>query len=174
MTSPAKKKPARRPDWKRSGIGPHTSATFDYTLDFAATDYRAHPELYRVGRGEEGVLLVEPYKGEVLPHWRFKTQAEARKSAAAIRRLYRGYKAAGDFVGMDMARKFLQMGYTRARRYANHTGGRKYAADGTVLPYRNDPVKAEAAALFKAAWAAVKADPAYVRMKAAHLERYGK
>ena len=27
---------------------------------------------------------------------------------------------------MDMARKFLEMGFTRARRYANHSSGRKY------------------------------------------------
>jgi Domain of unknown function (DUF4385) len=174
MTRSPKQKSSRKPDRKRSGVGPHTSPTFDYTLAFATTDFRKHPELYRVGRGEEGVLLVEPYKGEILPHWRFKTPAVARKSAAAIRRLYRAYKAAGDFVGMDMARKFLQMGYTRARRYANHRGGKKYAADGSVLPFTNDPVKAEAAAVFKTAWETVKADPAYVRMKAAHLERYGK
>ena len=50
------------------------------------------------------------------------------------------YKARGDFVGMDMARKFLQMGYTRSRRYANHKGGRKYAEDGeTILPSRTIP-----------------------------------
>ena len=29
-----------------------------------------------------------------------------------------------------MARKFLQMGMTRAKRYANHKGGRKYGAGG--------------------------------------------
>ncbi len=46
---------------------------FDYALDFDETDFRAHPELYRVGRGEQGVLLVEPYKGEILTHWHFKT-----------------------------------------------------------------------------------------------------
>jgi len=51
---------------------------FDYTLDFKRTDFRAHPELYRVGRGEQGVLLVEPYKGEIPPYWRFKTLASAR------------------------------------------------------------------------------------------------
>ena len=27
---------------------------------------------------------------------------------------------------MDMTRKFLQMGMTRAKRYANHKGGKKY------------------------------------------------
>ena len=74
--------------------------------------------------------MVEPYKSELLPLWRFATVAAARKSAAAIGKRFRAYLRAGDFVGADMARKFLQMGYTRARRYANHAGGRKYAADG--------------------------------------------
>jgi hypothetical protein len=35
---------------------------FDYTLDFNKIDFRKQPELYRVGKGEQGVLLVEPYK----------------------------------------------------------------------------------------------------------------
>lgn len=39
------------------------------------------------------------------------------------------YKLEGDFVGMDMARKFLQMGYPRSRRYTNHKSGRKYLKD---------------------------------------------
>lgn len=30
---------------------------------------------------------------------------------------------------MDMARKFLQMGYTRSRRYANYKGGKKFDKD---------------------------------------------
>ena len=60
------------------------AAPFDYSLDFKNTDFREQPELYRVGKGEQGVLLVEPYKGEILPHWRFKTVAEAKKSSAKI------------------------------------------------------------------------------------------
>jgi len=95
-------------------------APFDYFLDFATIDFREHPELYRVGRGEQGVLLVEPYKSELLPHWRFRTPELARASAQHIYAQFLAYKAAHDFVGMDMARKFLQMGYTRGRRYANH------------------------------------------------------
>jgi hypothetical protein len=55
---------------------------FDYTLDFKTIDFRGRPDLYRVGKGEQGVLLVEPYKSEILPHWRFKTVAEAKKSSA--------------------------------------------------------------------------------------------
>src|SRR6476620_4754088 len=99
---------------------------FDYNLDFKTTDFRQHPELYRIGKGEQGVLLVEPYKSEILPHWRFKTVAQAQKSSAKIYKLFLAYLKADDFPGADMARKFLQMGWTRARRYANHKSGRKY------------------------------------------------
>jgi len=81
---------------------------FDYSLDYSSLDIRRRPELYRVGRGEQGVLLVEPYKSEILPHWRFRSLPEARTSAAAIYRLYQQYSRSRDFVGMDMARKFLQ------------------------------------------------------------------
>ena len=40
--------------------------------------------------------------------------------------MYRGFRALRDFIGMDMCRKFLEMGFTRARRYANHKNGKKY------------------------------------------------
>jgi hypothetical protein len=68
---------------------------------------RHHPELYRIGKGEQGVLLVEPYKGEILPHWRFRTVAEAKKSSATIYKLFLAYLKAKNFPGADMARKFL-------------------------------------------------------------------
>ena len=90
---------------------------FDYDLDFTKIDFRQHPELYRIGRGAQGVLMVQPYKSEILLFWRFKTVAEAQESAEKIYSLFIAYKQAEDFVGMDMARKFLQRGYTRARRY---------------------------------------------------------
>lgn len=142
---------------------------FDYTVDFKSVDFREHPEQYRIGKGEQGVLSVEPYKSEILPHWRFRTPEVARESAAKIFALYEDYKAGGDFVGMDMARKFLQMGYTRARRYANHPGGRKYAPGmREVLPFHEDATKAEAATIFRERWEAVKADPEYQRKAKEH------
>jgi hypothetical protein len=95
------------------------------------------------------VLLIEPYKSEILPHWRFKTVAEAKKSSAYIYKMFLCYLKANDFAGADMARKFLQMDWTRARRYANHKGGRKYdKATGEELPKCQDAEKAEAAAVF--------------------------
>ncbi|WP_159882016.1 DUF4385 domain-containing protein [Paenibacillus puerhi] len=147
--------------------------TFDYTLDYKHINMREHPERYTIGRGEQGVLMVEPYKSEILPYWRFKTPDIARESAEHIYRMFLAYKQAGDFVGMDMARKFLQMGYTRARRYTHHKGGRKFStSDGSLLPYLKDPVKAESAAIFKAKWEEAKADKDYVRMKREHRKKY--
>jgi hypothetical protein len=147
---------------------------FDYTLDFKTIDFRSHPELYRIGKGEQGVLLVEPYKSEILPHWRFKTPEIAVQSAQKIYTLFLAYKAQCDFVGMDMALKFLQMGYTRSRRYANHKSGRKYTKDTKiVLPREEDPIKAESAKIFYAMWQLVKTDPDYLSEIDRHERQYG-
>jgi hypothetical protein len=147
--------------------------TFDYSLDFKTTNFRKHPELYRVGKGEQGVLLVEPYKSEILPYWRFKTPAIARSSANKIYKMFLDYKANDDFVGMDMARKFLQMGYTRSRRYANHKSGRKYKEGrGQVLEREEDPVKAESARIFYEKWKMAREDKTYLEMKRRHREQY--
>ena len=67
--------------------------------------------------------MVQPYKSELLPLWRFRTPEVATTSAAALLEKFYAYRVAGDFVGMDMARKYLQMGWTRSRRYADHKGG---------------------------------------------------
>ena len=146
---------------------------FDYEQDFKTIDFRQHPELYQVGRGEQGVLMVEPYKSEILPHWRFRTVPIAQASAAKLMELFEGYRAQDDFVGMDMTRKFIQMGYTRARRYSNHKGGRKYDADGNELPRGFDEEKAAAAAIFKGYWDRLREDEDYLARKQAHQKRYG-
>jgi len=140
--------------------------------DTSGVDYRAHPERYRVGLGEQGVFEVEPYKGELLPLWRFRTPAIARESARSIFERFETYRAQGDFVGMDMARKFLQMGYTRSRRYANHQGGRKYhPTTGEPLELPGDPTKAESASIFGEYWFRARTDPEYLRLKAIHRGR---
>ena len=36
-------------------------------------DYRDNPLEYRIGRGQQGVLICEPYKSELYPLWKFKT-----------------------------------------------------------------------------------------------------
>ncbi len=144
------------------------------TISISATiDFREHPERYRIGKGEQGVLLVEPYKSELLPLWRFRTPEIARESADALYARFLAYGQAGDFVGMDMARKFIQMGFTRARRYANHKSGRKWNDDRSeVLPREDDPVKAESAAIFYEMWVKAREDATYLALRARHLERH--
>lgn len=172
-----------------------------YSQEFDKIDFRANPELYRVGRGEQGVLSVEPYKSEILPHWRFRTPEIAAESSAKIYQMFLDYLEQDDFVGADMARKFLQMGFTRARRYANHKSGRKYSSEDKedaeipesippfkdpknvehyiksrtkkVLPLDPDPEKARAAEIFYEKYEQAKDNPQYVRLKRAWQEKYG-
>jgi hypothetical protein len=98
-STPRGKQEEEEPTTKRAKKKAATAGTFDYTLDFKSIDMRQHPELYRVGRGEQGVLSVEPYKSEILPHWRFRTPDVAAASADAILALYRDYKQRDDFIG---------------------------------------------------------------------------
>ncbi|KAJ3019150.1 hypothetical protein HKX48_002341 [Thoreauomyces humboldtii] len=145
---------------------------------YKSLDLRSNPELYRVGRGEEGVLSVEPYKSELLPHWRFKTPQLAEKSSETLLFRFHGYLAKDDFVGADMARKFVQMGYSRSLRYAYHKGGKKYQkVDGNEkieLPRdaEQDEEKAECARIFHAVLERMKADQRYQDLEAQHREKY--
>ena len=77
-----------------------------------------------------------------------------------------------DFVGADMARKFFQMGYTRARRYANYKGGRKYDQDNGYKSQErgDDPEKAESAAICYEYWKKAESEKRYAAQKRA-LER---
>ena len=131
-------------------------------------DYRSKPAEYRVGKGEQGVLICEPYKSEIGQHWRFKTEAIAEESSEKIFNLFEDYLKADDFVGADMARKYLQMGYTRARRYANYIGGKKYdKEDDYALLERGtgDREKAAAAEVFYKRWKQAEANVQYGSMK---------
>ena len=88
------------------------------------------------------------------------------------------YKLERDFVGMDMARKFLQMGYTRSRRYANHKSGRKYLKDSPkdskiILPSEEDLIKAESAKVFYEVWQLAQFDLEYLRLADCHRKQYG-
>jgi len=77
------------------------------------------------------------------------------------------------------------MGYTRARRYANHKSGKKY--DGPVpaetkgqsgahrramLPREEDAVKAASAAIFYKKWQQAKQDVMYQKLLRLHKEKY--
>ncbi|KAF2672009.1 hypothetical protein BT63DRAFT_452507 [Microthyrium microscopicum] len=137
-------------------------------------DSNAERMAYRIGRGEQGVLTFEPYKSELLPHWRFRTPDIARQSSETLWEKFKDFGKEGDFIGMDMSRKFIQMaqlpGMTRAKRYAQHKGGRKYNRDtGEELPKSQSHVdyadKLEASETFKAVWARCREDEIYQKLK---------
>ena len=154
---------------------------FDYELDYKSLDFTDAEtrKLYRIGRGEQGVLLVRPYTNDICQYWRFRNTDVAETSSRAIYNLFSMYKEQEDFIGMDMCRKFLEMGFTRARRYANHKSGRKYATKppyyhtgdrggAPVLPQEKDALtneKAQAASIFKTVRDIVATDPKYVKMR---------
>ena len=78
------------------------------------------------------------------------------------------YKSRQDFIGMDMARKFLEMGFTRSRRYANHSSGKKYDSKGNIRPQESDwstSEKAKSAKVFKEKRDLAAKDPIYVEMR---------
>lgn len=145
---------------------------------------------YRIARGEQGVLTFEPYKSLLLPYWRFRTAPIAEESSAQLWAAFRHYIDAGDFVGADMGRKFIQMGMTRAKRYANHKGGRKYErvkgvkgeegrvrgkdgkgvvkAKGEEWEGRDEKLKASE--VFRGVWKRCTADEEYAELKREFLE----
>ncbi|KAI9817407.1 MAG: hypothetical protein M1826_001609 [Phylliscum demangeonii] len=153
---------------------------------------------YHIGRGEQGVLTFEPYKSQILPFWRFRTLAIAKKSSQDLWTIFLDYDAKDDFVGMDLTRKFIQMvghglaavsrpatglmpvgfvrqGMTRAKRYANHAGGRKYDKEtGRELPKsENHPDAGEklaASEVFRQVWNGCRCHEGYRRRKEAFMK----
>ena len=140
----------------------------EYDLDF-----REHPEAYEVGRGETGVFKIQPYKNELLPLWSITTLSEAEEAAEAIFERFEQYRATEEFVGMDMARKYLQMGWTRSLRYAKYPGGRKYDDDGEEREPQQwyDEEKYEISRVYREYLDRVREDPAYEAAKQAHTDR---
>jgi len=143
---------------------------FDYDLDYKQLDFTDAEtrKLYRIGRGEQGVLLVRPYTDYICSHWRFVDAPTAVKSSNKIYEMFCKYKEQQDFIGMDMCRKFLEMGFTRARRYANHRSGRKYNVDKTIRPQEKDALtceKAQSASIFKEKRDLAAYDPIYQKLR---------
>jgi hypothetical protein len=146
----------------------------EYDLDF-----RANPGRYRHTDDERGAFKIEPYKSELLPEWTIADLDGARRGAEAIFDRYREYRAAGEFVGMDMARKYLQMGWTRSLRYAKYPGGTKYETDEDGTRVEREPQqwydeeKYEISQVYREHLDRVREDDAYRAAKERHRERYG-
>ncbi len=156
-----------------SGDVPEVDDGPEYDLDF-----REHPERYRHTDDERGVFKIEPYKSELLPLWGVATPSDAEDGADDIHERYRAYRDDGDFVGMDMARKYLRMGWTRAMRYAKYPGGRKYETDDDGNRVERNPQewydeeKRDVALIYRDRLDRVREDDAYRRAKRRHRARH--
>ncbi len=140
-------------------------------------NYRENPSEYVISRGQFGVLSYEPYKSEILPLWRYKNQSVAEVSSRRILRLFYYYYLDNDnFVGADMAKKYLHMGFTRPMRYAKYPGGKKYDSDGNEVQAHGpdttgewyDSDKREAAVVFRKRWKEARENKKYLRLKELH------
>ncbi|WRT67182.1 uncharacterized protein IL334_004148 [Kwoniella shivajii] len=87
---------------------------------------RYTPLTYKATKNEVGVFTTRGYSEDIKPLWKFKNEEEATRAAEGIWKLFKGYRDKNDFVGMDICRKFIQMGRTRSLRYALRPGGKKY------------------------------------------------
>ena len=101
----------------------------------------------------------------ICKHWRFKT---FQKHTYLLQEyyFYNTYRDIKDFVGMDMARKFLEMGLLEVRRYANYKDGKKYDENGNVRAQEKDWAtsdKAKSAKIFKDARSRVNSK--YIQMR---------
>ncbi len=101
-------------------------------------------------------------------YWFALIPDEAVRSSNKIFAMYLDYRDEKDFIGMDMCRKFLEMGFTRSRRYANHNTGKKYDDEGNVRPQEPDHMTskyAESARIFKKVRDIVAKNDTYVKMR---------
>ena len=132
-------------------------------------DYRKNPHLYKIGRGQQGVLICEPYKSELYPLWRFKTPFEAQESCEDIYLKFFMYLKNDEFVGADMAKKYLHMGFTRARRYWNHSSGKKWTRENgkwEILPKDHNVERFfRSSNIFKDYWKLARENEDYRKMK---------
>ena len=114
---------------------------FDYTQDFDTIDYRKNPEMYIIGRGEQGVLLVEPYKSEICKHWRFRTPEIAFASANRIYSMFDDYLVRGEFVGADMRTQVPYDGMDASKTIRQSPRAVKnMTTDGRIKPQERGPL----------------------------------
>lgn len=69
------------------------SETTSVPTDPRDIDYRAHPELYKILRGEMNVFKTQPYSDELKVLWRFKDEATARRSSAQLYERFEGFRS---------------------------------------------------------------------------------
>lgn len=152
-------------------------AKFNFNRDFSRIDFKKHPELYQIGRGEQGIMMVEPYSSTILKHWRFKTPEIAKKSAAKIYSMFLAYLRKEEFVGADMCRKALAMGWTRSLRYSSSPDGSGRRKDDKGNKLKQDPdwnstAYYKSSQIFKKYFDLARKNKTYLKLKQEHRKNY--
>ncbi len=138
------------------------------------TNYRIRENMYVIGKGQHMVFTCKPYTEELLPHWGFETPKLAHDSATKIYSMFLEYLKGKDFVGADMAKKYLHMGFTRSRRNDNHSSDTKLkGVEGSqeVSPQREYGMSVSTE-IFKVHWDLSRTNEEYLRMKKKHRKKY--
>lgn len=144
--------------------GSSTTELAQPDVDFSI-DYEDNPEQYESGRGEFGVWNYQPYSDRLRQHWGYDTVEQAEEDAEWLYEQFQEYVADGNYVGADMARKFLEMGWTRSMRYAKYPGGEK---DGNDPQYYHDKQKREIARIYRDYLDMVQSNSEYSRLETQH------
>ena len=76
-------------------------------------NYRQQPEFYVYTKDCGGMYTCEPYKTEIIKHWKFMSEDAALKASLKLFNMFREYVKNRDFVGSDMIRKYFQTGATK-------------------------------------------------------------
>ena len=119
-------------------------------------NYRKNPEKYQTSRDSQGVYTVEPYKSELHHLFKFSSPEIAKKSANLIYEKFIKYRDKKDSIGMDMTRKYLQLGYQISRRFSLYPSGKRHLGQGKI-----DREMREAAEVFKSSLVKVMKDAKY-------------
>jgi adenylosuccinate lyase len=138
-------------------------------IDFDHNKFKLQLKTYTT-KSEVGVLSYK-YSKILAKYWRFKTPDTALLSAKILYKIFKSHIASLElfkdkinndihskkiskyFIKADLCRKFIQMGYTRAKRYYYHKSGIKWKKTKTgkwnILPNEYDDIKLESANIFK-------------------------
>jgi hemerythrin superfamily protein len=125
------------------------------------THFRNHPELYLREKGKRDVTLFEPYASEILPFFKTGSIDDARESSSQILYLFRWYMEQGDFIGADVAKSFLELGYGHAKKnFEDHL-------HIVLCDIESDLTIAQ---IFKDAWDKARLDPQFLSLQQSFLE----
>tara|TARA_B100001094_G_scaffold141565_1_gene137207 strand:+ start:1076 stop:1501 length:426 start_codon:yes stop_codon:yes gene_type:complete len=76
-------------------------------------NYKVKPLFYEVTEDFGGMYVCEPYKTDLLKAWKFSNKNASDSSADKIKGMFLSYLKEDDFVGADLAKKFLRAGSER-------------------------------------------------------------